>query len=189
MFWLTFPLACSWWRQCLNAVKFCFKQLGRPAPPQYPFPCSIMSPGTAPLHHVCGCWGSSVLAGVPLPMPLFSTLVRNVHNSVFVISICCLRPNYTVCSGLSNVAHLLCEKQFRNPSLTSAGVFLLWSGKIRVMAGSAQHELFCPHSGCRVSAAVQDGLLLCKHGWSTLRPTVQPTDSNNPRLRPMSKLY
>lgn len=119
-------------------------------------------------------------------MPLSSTLIRNVHNSVLVISICCLRPNYTVCSGLSKAAHLLCEKQFRNLRLPSAGVLLLWSGKIRVTAGSAQHE-FCLRSGCRVSAAEQDGLLLCKRGWSASRPTVQPRDSHNPQLRPMSK--
>lgn len=148
MLWVTFPLACSWWQQCLNTVKFCFEQLSCPGLPQHPFPCGTRSPGTAPLHRDCGCWRLPVLAGVPLPMPLSSTLIRNVHNSVLVISRCCLRPNYTVCSGLSKAAHLLCEKQFRNLGLPSAGVLLLWSGKIRVMAGSAQHDS-CLRSGCR----------------------------------------
>lgn len=184
--WVTFPLACSWWQQCLNTVKFCFKQLSCPGLPHHPFPCCSTSPGTAPLHCDCGCWRLPVLARVPLPMPLSSTLIRNVHNSVLVISICCLRPNYTVCSGLSKAAHLLCEKQFRNLRLPSAGVLLLWSGKIRVTAGSAQHE-FCLRSGCLVSAAEQDGLLLCKRGWSASRPTVQPRDSQNPQLSPRSK--
>lgn len=113
------------WQRCLNTVKFGFKHLSCPAPPQYPFPCGITSPVPAPLHCGCSCWGSSVLTGAPLPTPLPSILITNVHNSVFVISMCCLRSNYTICSGLTNAAHLLCEKQFRNPSLTSAGAFLL----------------------------------------------------------------
>lgn len=186
MLWVTFPLACLWWQQCQNTVNFCFKHLGCPGLPQHPFPCSTRSPGTAPLHCDCGCWRLPVLARVPLPMPPSSTLIRNVHNSVLVISICCLRPNYTVCSGLSKAAHLLCEKQFRNLRLPSAGVLLLWCGKIRVTAGSAQHE-FCLRSGCRVSAAEQDGLLLCKRGWRASHPTVQPRDSHNPPLSPGSK--
>lgn len=173
------PPCCSWWQQCLNTVKFCFKQLICPDPPQHPSPCCITSPGTASLRCGCGCWRLPVLAWVPLPMPLSSTLIKNVHNSVLVISICCLRPNYTVCSALSKAAHLLCEKQFRNLRLPSAGVLLLWSGKIRVMAGSAQHES-CLRSGCRVSAAEQDGLLLCKRGWSAARPTVQPETATIP---------
>lgn len=177
------------WQQCLNTVKFCFRHFSCPVPPQYPFLSVSLPPVTAPVHCGCSCWGSSVLTGAPLPTPLPSILITNVHNFVFVISMCCLRPNYTICTGLSNAAHLLCEKQFRNPSLTSAGVFLLWSEKIRVMVWSAQHEIFCLCSGCQVSAAVQDGLQLCKHGWSASCPTVQPWDSNNPQLRLRSKMY
>lgn len=62
MLWLTFPLACSWWQQCLNIVKSCFQQLCCPGLPQHPFPCGTTSPGTAPLHRDCGCWRLPVLA-------------------------------------------------------------------------------------------------------------------------------
>lgn len=172
MFWLILPLACSWWHQCLDIIRLCFKllltlarivfsfpesrqkQLSSPTPPCYPITWSTRSPGTAPLQLGCGCSGLSALPAVPFPMPLSITLIRNVHSFAFVISLCCLRPNYTICSGLSNTAHLLCEKQCRNPSLLAVGIFLLWSGKIRVMVGSAQHELFCPLSGCRVPEEV-----------------------------------
>lgn len=140
----------------LKHCKICFKQLNCPASHQYPFPCNVASPrqllctmAVAAADCLCSLEFLSLY-------PLFSILIRNVHNSVFVISICCLRPNYTICSGLSNASHLLCEKQFKDPRLASTGLFLLWSGKIRVMAGSAQHELFCltQGAGCQQQSKI-----------------------------------